>query len=98
MILFPLMAVSMPANTGIFFDQLMAIAAFDFFETSEFLTELSDLLPKLPINEKFDTLGFETVYFINNLGSFSVVLALKVFLVLLYFATYFCISCSMWIG
>ena len=42
-ILLPLLNANMPANTGMTFDLLARIAAFDLFETNEFLTELLKL-------------------------------------------------------
>ena len=74
-ILLPLLSASMPANTGMVFDQLTQIAAFDLLETNEFLTELLELEPKEPLSANFETSGFETVYFLNNLGSFAILLA-----------------------
>ena len=75
-ILLPLLSVSMPANTGMFFNKLTQIAAFDPLETNEFLTDLLKLQPKEPLSANFETSGFETTYFINNLGSFAIALAL----------------------
>ena len=63
------MNVYVPANAGMFFKELTAIAAFDYFETSEFIEDLLDLLPRDPINEKFESIGLESVYFMNNLGT-----------------------------
>ena len=76
MILLPLLSVSMPANTGMLFKQLTQIAAFDLLETDEFLTDLLKLKPKEPLTANFETIGFSTVYFLNNIGSFAIVLAL----------------------
>ena len=86
----------MPANAGMFFNQLTAIAAFDIIETNEFLNDLLDLLPKEPVNEKFETIGLETVYFMNNLGTFVIVLALKALLVLLWIGLKPLSMCSKW--
>ena len=87
-VLLPLLSVSMPANTGMFFDLLTKIAAFDLLpdllKTNEFLSELLKLQPKEPISANFETSGFETVYFIHNLGSFAITLALQLLLVLLW--------------
>ena len=83
-ILLPLLNVLIPANTGMFFNELTSIAAFDIFETNEFCLDALDLLPKDPINHKFEAMGLETVYFINNQGSFVFVLIFKILQVLLY--------------
>ena len=82
------MNANMPANTGMFFNQLAAIAAFDIYETNDILVDLLDLLPQDPVNQKFETIGLETVYFMNNLGTFIIVLAFKVILVLFWLALY----------
>ena len=78
----------MPANTGIFFNQLTAIAAFDFFEIDGYLNDWFELMPKDPVNEKFETIGVESVYFMNNLGTFVILLAIKVGLVLFWIILY----------
>ena len=84
MILLPLLSVSMPANTGMVFDLLTRISAFDLVETNEFLTELLKLKPKDPLNAKFETIGFESPYLINNLGTFAIILAFNILRVLLW--------------
>ena len=53
----------------------MAIAAFDIIETGEVLGEILDLVPEPPVNENFEAIGFESVYFLDNLGSFGLMLA-----------------------
>ena len=93
-ILLPLMNVQLPANTGRFFSQLTAIAAFDIFETDEYLRELFDLPPQDPVNQNFETIGFETVYFLNNLGSFILVFVVKLLLILIWAALYPLARCS----
>lgn len=65
------------------FDSLADIAAFDFFETRDFLNELLVLLPTNPINEKFESVGIEDLYFINNLGTLAIVIAVYLSLVLI---------------
>ena len=92
------MNANMPANAGMFFNQLTAIAAFDVIETNEFLTDLLELLPEDPVNEKFETIGLETIYFMNNLGTFAIVLALKVLLVLFWIVLKPFSKCSKWLN
>ena len=77
-ILLPLLSVSMPANTGKFFGHLTQIAAFDLLETNEFFTEELELEPKEPLSINFEATGFENTYFLNNLGSFAIVLAFEI--------------------
>ena len=67
---------------------MAAIAAFDFFEIGDYLNDWLELLPTDPLSEKFETIGLESMYFLNNLGTFAVVLLLKALLVLLQIALY----------
>ena len=70
--------VNLPANAGMFFAQLMAIAAFDFFEIGPYLDELLNLDPSDPVNGNFEAVGFESIYFLHNLG--TLVFAFMVYL------------------
>lgn len=67
------------------FEQLTKIAAFDILEIGDFVDEYLYLDPTEPINEKFDTLGLETLYFINNVGSFIFVMVFYLLALLVYF-------------
>ena len=78
------MSFAIPANTAEFFEQLTAIVAFDIIEVGETLVEILDLLPKDPVNEKFEAIGLESMYFLSNLGSLGLVLAFKILLVILW--------------
>ena len=40
-------------------------------------------MPTDPVNEKFETLGLESLYFINNLGSFFLVILVDILLCIL---------------
>ena len=91
------MNANMPANSGMFFNKLTSITAFDIIETNEYINDLFDLLPKKPVSEKFETIGLETLYFMNNLGTFIIVLALKALLVLLWIALKPLTKCSKWL-
>ena len=85
LILLPLLQTSIPANSGMVFEQLTKIAAFDILEIGDFVDEYLNLDPTEPINEKFDTLGLETLYFINNVGSFVFVMIFYLLALLVYF-------------
>ena len=68
----PLIDVKLPANTSNFFGAVNEIAAFEFYE------ELSDniywvlgLDPTEAFSEKFDKLGFGSVFVLNNMGTMS---------------------------
>ena len=80
----------MPANAAEFFKVLTAIAAFDILEIGEYVEEILDLMTKEPVNEKFEAIGFESTYFINNLGSFIFLPIGYVLLILLWITLYPC--------
>ena len=66
----------MPANAGQVFQTLTKIAAFDVFEIGDYVDELLDLDPENdaadPVNTDYESLGFETKWFIHNIGSFFI--------------------------
>lgn len=64
---------SIPANAGMVFNTITKLAAYDMLEIGEYVDEVLELLPTDPVNEKFETIGLESLYFINNLGSFFLV-------------------------
>ena len=59
-IIFPLLESSMPANAGIIFRKLAEIAAFDYFTIEDTVDDILDLLPTEPVNNKMETIGFES--------------------------------------
>ena len=84
-ILLPLIEAQVPANAHMFFVRLTNIAAFDFGEIGnyidpnfpqidEIMNMILDLPPSEPLNERFEASRIESVYFINNLGSFYFIL------------------------
>ena len=83
-VILPLLSTNMPANTGMFFSVLQTIAAFDIFEIGEYVDEYLELTPEDPINEKFETIGMESKYYINNIGSFFLTLVFEVLLIVVY--------------
>ena len=66
----------MPANAGIYFNCLMQIAAFDFWETEEFYSEVLDGYETEPYTKNFGIIGFESMWFLNNMGLMGIVLLL----------------------
>ena len=73
-IILPLFDASMPANTGMVFQYLTKIAAFDLLEIGDFVDEFLELEQTDPVDNNFETLGFESQWFINNVGSFFIYL------------------------
>jgi len=64
----PLTNIVLPGNAAYFFSFLMNIAAFDIIPTDELFDELFKYENKEPPTIQFGALGYETVYFIRNLG------------------------------
>ena len=93
-ILLPLMNSSMPANTGSFFAMIMDIAAFDLIEIDGYINQFLGMQISEPINEKFETMGIESIFFMNNLGTFTLVLILNLMLVALWFLLTWPEKCS----
>ena len=73
-IILPLFDTSMPANTGMVFKYLTKIAAFDILEIGDYVDEFLELGQTDPVDNNFETLGFESKWFINNVGSFFIYL------------------------
>lgn len=65
----PLFKLEVPSNAGAFFNYLMQIAAFDIIPTDNLFNFLFDVEPPEPLNSNFEVVGFETLYFLHNLGS-----------------------------
>ena len=73
----------MPANAGMLFDSLSQIAGYDFVDIGDFADEFLNLLPTGPLNEKFESVGLESLYFINNLGTLGFAIAFYLSLALI---------------
>ena len=53
-------------------------------ETGEYVDEWLDLLPTDPVTFKLETIGLESEYFVNNLGTFFFILQIYVLLALIW--------------
>ena len=73
-IMMPLTRASVPANAGEVLRRCAKVAAFDFLDIGEFVNQFLDIPPTDPVDEKYETLGFESLYFINNVGTFITVM------------------------
>ena len=62
----------MPGNAAVFFGHIMSIAAFDFIEFGDIIHEAFSIEATDPINDRFNSVGFESQYFLNNLGTIMV--------------------------
>lgn len=70
-VLIPLFPVNLPSNAGAFFAYLMKIASFDIIPTDIIFNGMFGTEPPDALNESFDTVGFGTTDFYNNLGSLT---------------------------
>ena len=52
-----------------FFAKIMEITAFDIIETADTLDHLLGIQSKSPENENFATLGLESIFVVNNMGT-----------------------------
>jgi hypothetical protein len=75
----------MPAVAQAFFNQLMKIAAFDIIDTAKYWDKWLQQPESKGFNENFISLGFDSMYFMNNMGTmFLGFVAYFLFLILLY--------------
>jgi hypothetical protein len=65
----PLFQVSMPGNALAFFNQIFKIASFDIVDVEPYINKALKLNDTEPFNNNFDSLGFSSMYFMNNLGT-----------------------------
>ena len=84
-ILLPLIDVKIPANAGMFFKTLAEYAAFDFVDIGEYADAIFKLEPTEPINTSAESLGIDTTYFVNNLGTFYVFLLINFLMLFAWF-------------
>ena len=68
----PLFAVNLPPNANYFFGFVMTIASFDILPTDSFYNDYFDMTESLPISDHFESLGFNSQYFLYNLGSLMI--------------------------
>ena len=74
----------MPANAGMYYNILMQVAAFDLISTDEFYSKLVFGKETEPLSPNFATLGFDSMWFSNNMGSLGIVFVLLALLYLLW--------------
>ena len=69
-VLFSVFKIQLPANAGIFFNQMQQIAAYDFYDTGNFIDSVLGLESDgRVLNSNFETLGFESLFVLHNLGT-----------------------------
>ena len=72
MVMLPLFEIQMPSNAGIFMKQVMEIASFDFFDFSDIVHQSFSIEVTGAINDNFEQIGFESEYFLVNMGTMMV--------------------------
>lgn len=69
-VLMPLFNIQMPANAQMFYGFIMKLASFNILPVQDFYDKY---LPSPswdePLNERFDLLGFQSTFFLNNMGT-----------------------------
>jgi len=65
----PLFKVQMPASAKVFFNQLFKIASFNLIDIDPYINKMLSLNETEPFNPNFDSLGFNSMYFLNNMNS-----------------------------
>ena len=70
-VLLPLLDISIPPNAGIFYQALMQVCAFDPFPAEDFLHETLRVQPTAAYGMNFEMIGYESMWFIINIGSLA---------------------------
>jgi hypothetical protein len=76
----PLFKINLPTIAADFFKEVMKIAAFDVIPTDKIFGYVFNIPPDtLPpaLTENFDSVGFSTTLFFNNMGSLIFALAIS---------------------
>lgn len=80
--LLPLFHTSTPANVGMVWRVLWKIVSFNLFEVNDKVDDYLEIGIEDPINEKFETIGIMSKYFINNMGFAFFMIGFVILLVL----------------
>jgi len=72
----PLFDIRMPAIPTLVFGIFTEIAAFDYVEVSDYFEMAFDISDAKPIDQNFEALGYETTFFLYNMGSMLFLLVL----------------------
>lgn len=60
--------IEIPGNVAYFYGYLMQVASFNVFPTDELFDWLFNFKPSEPVTARFEALGYETKYFVKNMG------------------------------
>ena len=82
--------IAFPGNVAFFYSYLFNIAAFDFLPTDDIFDWFFVFKSSEPVTARFEALGYETKYFVKNMGTvfivgviFAILLPLTLFLYVL---------------
>lgn len=84
----------MPANAAVFFRAIMEIAAFDFVDFGDTIHDTFEIEETEPIDVNFNSIGFESQYFLVNMGTMVVFYLIYLVLALLVSVLACCGRCS----
>ena len=59
----------MPNSAQNFFNQILKIASFDIVDLEPYFNKLLNLKESESLNPNFSALGFDSIYFLNNMNS-----------------------------
>ena len=93
----PLFQVILPSNCGLFFKQVMEIAAFDFYEFGDIIHSKFEIEETEPVSEGFEQIGFESQYFLVNMGTMVIFYAIYLLCFLIAPVLRACRGCSKFI-
>ena len=68
--------------------KIYQVAAFDFIEIDDYMNDFLKIPPAAPYNENFESLGMESTYMLNNLGSLLLIYLSYPVLLILYRGIY----------
>ena len=69
----PIFKVMIPAFPCELINIMLEIAHFDIIEVGEYYEQVFEMPPTDPLTPSLDRIGFETHYFIFNLGALSII-------------------------
>lgn len=70
--------VQFPANAHTFFNQIRTIASFDYLDLSPYINGILLLNDTEPYSAMFDEMGYNSMYYSNNLGTLNLAFLLYV--------------------
>ena len=74
-VLLPLYKISLPANASFFFNMLMQIAAFEVMDMDDSYQSITKKATD-PLDDNFSAIGFNSMWFFNNMGTLGVTLGI----------------------